>query len=106
MVDLTQEQLDKYPSELWPVAKRHGIPLLEFALVVAGTNRAIDELLRLGERFVAAKGPSLVVLNNLQTLCEDVLDHHGWKMDDVIECIQDVGRAQDLTAARPKILLH
>lgn len=106
MDDVSQEQLDKYPPELWPVAKRHGIPLLEFALVVAGTNRAVDQLLNLGERFVAAKAPSLIVLNNLQILCEEILTNHGWKMDNVIECIQDVGRAQSLTAARPKILLH
>lgn len=106
MIEPTVEELELFPPELRPIAKRHGVALLNFALVVAGTNRAVDKLLHLGERFVAAREPGLVVLNNMQTLCEDILKSHEWKMDQVIECIQDVGRAQDLTAARPKILLH
>lgn len=106
MIEPTQEQLDKYPEELRPVAKRHGIELLNFALVVAGTNQAVDQLLHLGERFVAARAPGMVILNNMQTLCEDILKSHEWSMDSVIECIQDVGRAQSLVAGRPKLLLH
>lgn len=106
MDEPTQDQLEKYPPELWPVAKRHGVELLNFALVVAGTNRAVDVLIGLGQRFVAAREPSIIILNNLSTLCEDILKSHGWDMDKVTECISDVGRAQSLTAARPKILLH
>ena len=106
MDDLTQEQLDKFPPELHTVARRHGLELLEFALVVAGTNRAIDTMLGMGERFVQLRAPSMVVLNNISTLCELVLAGKGWTMDQVTECIQDVGRAQELTAGRPTNLLH
>lgn len=106
MVEPTVEQLEKYPEELRPVAKRHGIELLNFALVVAGTNRAVDQLIALGERFQAARAPSMVLLQNMSTMCEDIMKSHGWDMDVVTEVMQDVGRAQSLSPGRPKILLH
>lgn len=104
--ELSRDELEKFPPELRTIAQRFGPELLQFCLTVAGTNRAVDAMLALGERFVAAREPGLVLLNNMATLCELILEAKGWDMDQVTECIQDIGRVQAISACRPKILLN
>lgn len=104
--ELTTEQLEKYPVELRNVVRRHGEEMFNFAVVVAGTNQAIDKLLKVGDRFMKLREPSVIILNNMSTLCEVILKLNGWDMGKVTECIQDIGRAQALTAGRPTQLLH
>lgn len=104
--ELSREQLEAFPPELRTVAQRHGPEMLQFCMVVAGTNKAIDQMLGFGERFDALGPPSMVVLDNMSTLCNVILMMKGWSMDQVTECIQDIGRAQSLVAHRPNRLIH
>lgn len=102
---VSDEELENYAPELRSVVQRHGPELFKFASIVAGTNAAVDEVIALGERYVKLRGPGVVLTNNLSALCQDILDLHNWNMDQVIECMNDIGRAHQL-AERPKIILH
>lgn len=93
---ISQADLDKFPEQLRPVVLRHGLELMNFCMVLAGTNAAIDEVLALGERFHAARTPGKVLMVNLTTLYEEILKYKGWRLERVIECTQDIGRAQSL----------
>lgn len=104
--ELSREQLESFPPELRTVAQRYGVEMLNFCIVVAGTNRAIDQMLGFGERFDALGPPSMVVLDNMSTLCNVILMMKGWQMDQVVECIGDIGRAQALVAHIPKRIVH
>lgn len=104
--ELSREQLEAFPPELRTVAQRYGPEMLQFCIVVAGTNRAIDQMLGFGERFDALKLPSVVVLDNMSTLCNVILVMKGWSMDQVTECIQDIGRAQAMVAHIPNRIIH
>lgn len=104
--ELSREQLEAFPPELRTVAQRHGPEMLQFCLVVAGTNRAIDQMLSFGNRFDALGPPSVVVLDNVSVLCNTILVMKGWSMDQVTECIQDIGRAQALVAHIPNRIIH
>lgn len=99
--ELSREQLEKFPPELRTVAQRYGPEMVTFCIVVAGTNQAIDKMLSFGERFDALGPPAMVVLDNMSTLCQVILGMKGWNMDQVTECIQDIGRARSLVAGRP-----
>ena len=105
-MELSQDQLDKYPAELRTVVQRHGPDLMTFCMVVAGTNRAVDQMLGFGERFSALQTPAMVILDNMSTMCEVILRMRGWSMDQVTECITDIGRAQSLATGVPKLLLN
>lgn len=104
--ELSPEQLDKYPAELRSVVQRHGPAMLEFCLCVAGTNRAVDQMLGFGQRFAAMQAPAMVVLDNMSTMCNVILRLKGWSMDQVTECIGDIGRAQAIAAGTPGSLLN
>lgn len=104
--ELSADQLDKYPPELRTVVQRHGPALLEFCLCVAGTNRAVDQIIGFGQRFHAMQAPAMIVLDNMSTMCNVILRLSGWSMEQVTECIGDIGIAQAIATGTPGILLN
>lgn len=100
----TDNQLAKYPEQLWPVARRWGIPMLEFAMTVSGCNMALDQIGSVADRFVKLQVPSTVLLNNFGNLCQWILEARSWTFEELQECIQDIGRASELALPRRKII--
>lgn len=104
---ITSEELEKFPEVMRPVVQRWGKEMFQFAGQVAGTNTAIDYMLASSERFVKLRTPTLVIMNNFSALIDEVISARGWEMQHFLECIGDIGRAEQLAqVANRKIVLH
>lgn len=104
---ITSEELEKFAPEMRPVVQRWGKDMFQFAGQVAGTNSAIDYMLASAERFVKLRTPTLVIMNNFSSLIDEVIRARGWEMPDFLECIGDIGRAEQLAQmSNRKIVIH
>lgn len=104
---ITNEELEKFPEVMRPVVQRWGKDMFLFAGQVAGTNSAIDYMLASAERFHKLRTPALVIMNNFGSLIDEVIRARGWEMNHFLECIGDIGRAEQLAqVAERKIVLH
>lgn len=97
--------LDLRP-ELQNIARRYGIKMLHVAIRTAGLNVAFDELLKRTRTSKHLQAILQVLINNFADMHNELLEANGWKIDVLLECMADVGRARQMAAKPPSDKVH
>lgn len=93
---ISEEDNSDLRPELQPIAARHGRKKLEFCVRLAALNVLMDKQVAMSQRFLALGPLTQAVLTAQSELFEIMVTQCGWTMDQVIECLQDIGRAAKL----------
>lgn len=87
---------------LQPIADRYGRDLFDAALRIASLTSALDQLAHRTRTSETMQGLVMVIMSSLGDLNTELIAAKGWHLDDVVECIKEIGEARE--AQRPKIV--
>lgn len=98
--EIAQEPL---PEHLAAIGERYGRDLFDAALRIAGMSVALDYLLVRTRKFpgLAHLHPMVdAIAKGLADLNNDLISAKGWHLEDVTDCIAEIGKAQQDRAPR------
>lgn len=86
--------------ELQPIADRYGLDLFHAAMRIASLTAACDQLLHRTRTTTHLHNLVTVVTATLGDLNNALIEAKGWHLDDVVECIHEIGKARREAAPR------
>lgn len=79
--------------ELQPIAERYGRDLFDAALRLASLTAAVDQLLHRTRTSPHLHGLVNVIMAALGDLNSDLITAKGWHLNDLADCIAEIGKA-------------
>lgn len=101
---LTRGQLRQYPQPLWPLVLAHGQEEFTLAWLIASSNAAVNQWLKVAHNLRHLRQPTELIIRNLDTLFKAHAAARGLKLEELFPLVQAIA-AKAAVEAKPRIIV-